>query len=115
MQEVLTITSPSGDEWCINTAVVDPATDSILVNSEDGKLYRWNLASNSFTQAFTLTPGVGEAYTPTLIGPDGTVYAISDATLFAAGAVPEPASLGLLIPAAVLFIRRSPHRVPRPF
>jgi hypothetical protein len=101
MQEVLTIAGPTPDpqydgtypgavrEWCINTAAVDPATDSILVNSEDGKLYRWNLASNTFTQQVTLTQGVGEAYTPTLIGVDGTVYAINNATLFAIGASPQ--------------------------
>ena len=70
-------------EWCINTAVVDPATDSILAGSEDGKLYRWNLASNTFTQVLKLTNGVGEAYTPTAVGPDGTVYAINNATIFA--------------------------------
>ena len=72
-------------EWCINSAVVDPATDSILAGSEDGKLYRWNLTSNTFTQVTTLTTGIGEAYTPTLIGPDGMVYAINNATLFAIG------------------------------
>jgi hypothetical protein len=95
MQEVMTIAGPTPDpefiathpkavrEWCINTAVVDPGTDSILANSEDGKLYRWNLSTNSFTQQITLTSGVGEAYTPTLIGVDGTVYAINNATLFA--------------------------------
>jgi hypothetical protein len=70
-------------EWCINTAVVDPFTDSVLANSEDGNLYRWNLATNTFTQVVNLTPGIGEAYTPTLIGVDGTVYAINNATLFA--------------------------------
>src|SRR5205807_7984496 len=76
LQEVLTIVGPTPDpefiathpnavrEWCINTAVVDPATDSVLANSEDGKLYRWNLTSNTFTQQMTLTSGAGEAYTP---------------------------------------------------
>jgi hypothetical protein len=81
-------------EWCINTAAVDPATDSILAGSEDGKLYRWNLTTNTFTQVVTLTTGVGEAYTPTLIGPDGLVYAINNATLFAVGDS-APASLKL--------------------
>jgi hypothetical protein len=32
-----------------------------------------------------LTSGIGEAYTPTVVGPDGTVYAINNATLFAVG------------------------------
>ena len=73
------------DEWCINSAAVDPATDSILAGNEDGKLYRWNLTSDTFTQVTTLTTGIGEAYTPTLIGPDGMVYAINNATLFAVG------------------------------
>jgi hypothetical protein len=86
-------------EWCINSGVVDPFTDSILVNSEDGKMYRWNLASNTFTEVITLTPGVGEAYTPTLIGADGTVFAINNATLFALGSfevnVPEPSMVFL--------------------
>jgi hypothetical protein len=99
MKEVLTIAGPTPDpdfiaqgfpnarkEWCINSAVVDQASDSVLANSEDGKLYRWNLATNSFTQVVTLTPGIGEAYTPTWMGPDGMVYAINDATLFAVGA-----------------------------
>jgi hypothetical protein len=110
MQEVLTIEDLTSDEdfpgqpgavreWCINTAAVDPFTGSVLANSEDGRLYRWDLATNSFTQSITLTPGVGEAYTPTLIGPDGTVYAINDATLFAIGAtpVPEPSAIALAV------------------
>ncbi len=79
------------DEWCINTAAVDPGTDSILVNSEDGHLYRWSLATNTLSQVMDITNGLGEAYTPTEIGPDGTVYAINDATLFAVGA-PESSS-----------------------
>ena len=97
MNAVLSILGPTPDpeydqqypgavrEWCINSAAVDPATDSILAGSEDGKLYRWNLTTDTFTQEITLTSGIGEAYTPTLIGPDGIVYAISNATLFAVG------------------------------
>lgn len=94
MKEVLTIAGVTPDpdfggnavrEWCINTAAVDPATGSVLVNSEDGKLYRWDLRTNSFTEQVTLTAGIGEAYTPTIIGADGTVYAINNATLFAVG------------------------------
>ena len=72
-------------EWCINNAAVDRFTRSILAGSEDGKLYRWDLTKNTFTETITLTPGVGEAYTPTLVGVDGTVYAINNATLFAVG------------------------------
>lgn len=99
MKEVLTILGPTPDpshpggvrEWCINNAAVDPFTKSILANSEDGKLYRWDLTTNTFTQVVTLTPGIGEAYTPTLIGVDGTVYAINNATLFAVGVNPAVA------------------------
>lgn len=92
MQEVLTIAGVTPDpdlpmvrEWCINTAAVDPATKSVLANSEDGTLYRWDLVTNSFTQSVNLTSPTGEAYTPTVIGVDGTVYAINNATLFAIG------------------------------
>lgn len=97
MKEVLTVLGPTPDpnatpffpgavrEWCINTAAVDPQTKSVLVNSEDGKLYRWNLITNKLTQSITLSPGIGEAYTPTIIGSDGTVYAINQAVLDAVG------------------------------
>lgn len=96
MREVITIASPTPDpnhpelpgavrEWCINTAAVDPFTKSVLANNEDGKLYRWDLLHNRFSETITLTNGIGEAYTPTLIGADGTVYAINDAIAFAVG------------------------------
>jgi hypothetical protein len=103
MREVLTIAGVTPDptlpyvrEWCVNTAAVDPFTKSILVNSEDGVLYRWDLTTNTFSESIELqADGVLEAYTPTAIGPDGTVYAINKATLFAVG-VPEPGSAVLL-------------------
>ena len=89
-------------EWCINTAAVDTFTRAVLAGSEDGKLYRWDLATNTFSQQVVLSPGLGEAYTPTAIGPDGQVYAINNATLFAVGAttvsVPPPSvSAGLTL------------------
>jgi hypothetical protein len=99
MNEVLTIAGPTPDdeapvgfpdavrEWCINTAAVDPSTHSVMANSEDGKLYRWDLATNTLTQVVALTDGIGEAYTPTMIGVDGTVYAINHTVLFALGYV----------------------------
>ncbi len=103
MREVLTIAGltpdpalPAVREWCINTAVVDPFTKSILVNSEDGNLYRWDLTTNSFSEMIELqTDGVLEAYTPTVIGPDGTTYAINRSVLFAVG-IPEPHTPALL-------------------
>ena len=72
-------------EWCINSAVVDTADDSVIVNSEDGVLYRWDLAANTLAEKIRLNAPRPEAYTPTIIGPDGTVYAINNATLYAIG------------------------------
>jgi hypothetical protein len=98
MKEVLTIAGPTPDlnnrnaqhpnavrEWCINSAAVDPFTKSVLANNEDGKLYRWDLTSNTLSETNVLTSGIGEAYTPTLVGVDGIVYAINNATLYAVG------------------------------
>jgi hypothetical protein len=98
MREVLTVPGPTPDpdnvssatpeatrEWCINTGAIDPATDSIYFPSEDGFLYRWSISQNSLTQTINLGTGVGEAYVPTVIGPDGTIYSINNATLFAVG------------------------------
>jgi hypothetical protein len=108
MNEVQTVNGPtSGREWCINDAAVDLSTGSILANSEDGKLYRWDLNSNMLSQTVRLDAGVGEAYTPTLIGPDGTVYSINDGILFAVGAANNRAiatapATGFLVSASVL-------------
>ncbi|PYY20490.1 MAG: hypothetical protein DMG62_23525, partial [Acidobacteria bacterium] len=98
MREVFTVLGPTPDEefysssypyavreWCINTAAVNPPTNSIFTPSEDGHLYRWNLVTNSLSQVASLSPGIGEPYVPTVIGPDGTVYTLNGGTLFALG------------------------------
>jgi hypothetical protein len=72
-------------EWCINSAVVDTADDSVFVNSEDGMLYRWDLATNTLAEKIRLNAPRGESYTPTMLGPDGTVYAINNGYLYAVG------------------------------
>ena len=96
MKEILTKLGPTPDreypnvpgavrEWCINTVAVDPFTRCAIVHSEDGKVYRWDFATNTFSETLTLTTGIGEAYTPTVIGVDGTVFVISNATLYVIG------------------------------
>jgi len=97
-------------EWCINTAVVDPFKHSVLAGAEDGKLYRWDLDTNSFPEVVTLTAGLGEAYTPTVAGPDGQVYAINNAILFAVGAT----TVGVRPPATAAALELAPAR-PNPF
>jgi hypothetical protein len=100
MKEILTILGPTPDpnyikkypnavkDWCIDSVAVDPAHGAVYAGNEDGKLYHWDLATNTFQESIVLTSGLGEAYTPTLIGPDGAVYAINNATLFAVGSAP---------------------------
>ena len=88
-------------EWCINTAAVDPIGKAVLANSEDGRLYRWDLTTNTLSQSIALSAGIREAYTPTLIGPDGTVYAINHATLLAVGAQPTPSPTPAATPTCV--------------
>ncbi|MES2987130.1 MAG: hypothetical protein V4808_04420 [Pseudomonadota bacterium] len=90
MREVLTIVGPTLDgitansrrEWCINTMAADPTRRSILANNEDGVLYRWDLVTNTLSQSVRLNSGLGQAYTPTLVGADGAVYAISNGILY---------------------------------
>jgi hypothetical protein len=98
MREVLTLIGPTPDagpdpsifplsvkEWCINAPAVNPANKSVYFTSEDGRSYRWNLATNTLDQSVVLTPGVLEPYVPTVIGPDGTVYTLNGGTFFALG------------------------------
>lgn len=96
MDEVLVVAGPTPDdeyasipgavrEWCVNTVAIDAAKHSAIVHSEDGKIYRWDFHTNTLIEPLTLTPGIGEAYTPSVIGVDGTVYVIANAILFAIG------------------------------
>jgi Bacterial Ig-like domain (group 3) len=102
MREVMTAIGPTPDpgnvnattspnavrEWCINTAAVDEATDSIIVPSEDGNVYRWDLATDSLSQTINVGTGIGEAYVPTIINPNnGQILTINNAELFAIGSV----------------------------
>ena len=100
MREVLTVIGPTPDseqpgipnavrEWCINAPAVNPATNSVFMNNEDGHAYRWNLATNSLEQAIILNQGIGQPYVPTVIGPDGTVYTLNGGSLFALGNRPN--------------------------
>jgi hypothetical protein len=95
MNEVMTVLGPTSDtanfpsdpgavkEWCVNSAAVDPNTKSVFINSEDGFLYRWDLTTGLLSQKIWLDSGYGQAYTPTAIGPDGTIYSINAANLIA--------------------------------
>jgi len=98
MREVLTMISPTPDpssvsatfpdavrEWCINTAAVNPATNSIFTPNEDGFMYRWNLQTNSLSQALKLTKGFLEPYVPTVVGPDGSIVTLNGGLVFALG------------------------------
>jgi hypothetical protein len=96
MREVMTLIGPTPDdaglgfpfavqEFCINAPAINPATNSVFFDSEDGHLYRWNLANNSFAEAVALSPGIGQPYVPSVIGPDGTVYTLNGGNLFAVG------------------------------
>ena len=59
-----------------------PAT-AVPVAQDREAAARWDLSTNTLTQNLKLTNGLGQAYTPTLIGADGGVFAIGNAILFA--------------------------------
>jgi len=73
-------------EWCINSSAVDAKGGAVFAGSEDGHMYRWDLASNTINQSLTLNAPRPEPYTPSEVGPDGTIYSLNNATLYAIGA-----------------------------
>jgi hypothetical protein len=94
MKEVLTQLDPNqvpGEpkgaryEWCINSAVVDVTSKLIIANAEDGHAYDWDMTTGNLAQERKLNGPRGEAYTTTVIGPDGQIYATNDAQLYAVG------------------------------
>src|SRR4029079_10474682 len=72
-------------EWCINAGAVNPSTNSILFNNEDGRAYRWDTANNVLSQVVKLNDGIGQPYVPTIVGPDGQVYTLNGGNIFALG------------------------------
>lgn len=94
MREILVIVGPTPDpgtiggrrEWCVNTAVIDAATRAAYMNSEDGRAYRWDFATNALSESVVMNAGLGQAYTATVMGPDGMLYAVNNAQLHAIGA-----------------------------
>lgn len=93
MREVITVPgiTPDADypggvkQWCIDNAAVDPLTNSVLINGEDGRLYRWDLPSNTLSERIRMNNRHAQSYTPTAIGADGRVYAVNNARLFSIG------------------------------
>jgi hypothetical protein len=94
LEEVRTVLSPvhppdtpkgSRYEWCINSIAVDPTTGSAIANNEDGNLDRWDLDTGTLVDSIQLGPPAGQAYTMTVIGPDGTAYGMTNAVLYAVG------------------------------
>ncbi|MFM7322661.1 MAG: Ig-like domain repeat protein [Armatimonadota bacterium] len=101
MREVLSVISPTPDpehfsdsyphaarEWCINAAAVNPATNSVFVPCEDGRFYRWDLATNALSETVSLNPGIGQPYVPTVVATDGTLVTMNGGNVFAIGEDP---------------------------
>lgn len=93
MKVVASQLSPTGsadyrDEWCINAAVVDIKRKCVLMNNANGYVYRWDLVTNTLSESVQITVPYYQAYTSTVIGPDGKIYAIHSNRLFAIGSHP---------------------------
>jgi outer membrane protein assembly factor BamB len=81
-----------GREWCINAPAID-TNGVVYTNGEDGFLYAlsgmYPAADGTCSPTMTrimLDRARDAAYTPLALGPDGTVYTLNNARLFAVGA-----------------------------
>ena len=79
-------------EWCTNVAWVHPATLSVIADSEDGSIYRRDLATDTLTESVSLTAGIGEAYTPTLVAGEGSGPENRRARQGLGGSIPSPSA-----------------------
>jgi hypothetical protein len=70
--------------WCVNAAVADVVGGAVFAANEDGYLYRWSLSTNTVSRVALAPPGT-QAYTPTIVGPNGLVLAMANGILFAVG------------------------------
>jgi hypothetical protein len=120
MKEVLTMLGPTPDadypnvpgavrEWCINTVAIDPVNKCALHPQRRWEDLPLGFHDHALTQTLTLTAGIGESYTPSVIGVDGTV--ISSPTGSFLQSANEAMYLRALI-LSVLVSSRSP-RMPR--
>ena len=91
----------------IKTAPRQTAAQVILLAADDlmaqgrSEFTEWDLTMASSTSAtpgaltgtlsqrLQLTDGIGEAYTPTSVGKDGTVFAVDNARVYAIRAAPQ--------------------------
>lgn len=85
VMKLVLVTPVYPQEWCINTAAIDPITKCAIMNNEDGWCYRWDFTTNTLSEKVQMTHPIGEAYTPTVIAPNGICLAIKNGTLFAMG------------------------------
>ena len=75
--------NPNNLEWCVNGPAID--RDGVAyMNAEDGFLYSIN-PDGTLRQAISLTPAIGQAYTPLAIDDRGRVYAEKAGVLFVVG------------------------------
>jgi hypothetical protein len=76
---------PSGtDELCVNAGVVDANLNTFFLG-ENGILYKVPFMSSTASSQISLGAPRNAAYTPTAMGPDGTIFALDDRSFYIVG------------------------------